>query len=185
MNRWSLSNKIMPITHTQFLALTMEFMDACAHSWRGPVKPEITLYKAPQLYTTFMLEPEERAHIDDYNDSITLLKTDLFKDVTPINWDIAQHATVTLRPTQHDYTIEHAFSHIEFKGNFNRRATYYIQPGGSQIRDAILRNHPYMTRGDGYQSHGTQSGRALIDASTPSNANITSGILTRGKKFDF
>lgn len=186
MSRWSLSNKVLPVSQRQFLDLTQEFMDACAQSWRGPVKAEITLYNAPALYTTFLLEPEERAAITAHNDSITLLKTGQLKDITPINWEIAEHAAVTLRPQNPDAAPQHAFAHIEFKGNFNRRATYYIQCSGDEARNTILAKHPLMTTGGGYERHGSQSGAAIAAVGVRSNisSNIIAGILIRGKNID-
>ncbi|MBU0860242.1 MAG: hypothetical protein KJ667_09920, partial [Alphaproteobacteria bacterium] len=67
---------------------------------------------------------------------------------------------------------------------FNRTATYYVQPAGEDIQADIMRAHPRMLKGDGYESNGEMSGRALIGAgiSLRMPASIIGGILN-SKKF--
>jgi hypothetical protein len=185
MSRWSLSNRLYTIDHTQFQDLTREFAAACAATWHGPIKTEINLMSAPKVYTTFMLDDDMMQSLADENKALTLLSTDNIDDVTKINWEIARYADVCVRTADETpLTPPSAMGCIEFKGRFNRTATYYVQPHGEDIRADILRAHPRMLKGDGYESNGEMSGRALISAglSLRMPGSVIGGILN-SKKF--
>ena len=161
MTRWSLGNRLYAITERQFMNLTSDFRDACAQSWRQDCTLVVRVLRSNQVYTTFYDE-EAFARLKAENDANTLLETGNPADVSPALFDAARHIIVTVRPSRPESAPASAFGQVEFKGNFNRRATFYVQPGGEDVRAALLAANPRMKRHDGFEPHGDQDAGAII-----------------------
>ncbi len=130
-------------------------------------------------------DDDEFERLKKINDANTLLKTDSIGNVTQEQWNEAAYVEVGVRPIDTDKAPDYAFGHIEFKGHKPKSATYYIQGGEetSKTKDAILSAHKAMVSGDGFDSHGSQSGRAFMNISAKMGTppKLVSAILAKGR----
>ena len=155
MNRWSIGNYILPITHRQFIALTEQFKTAAERSFGTTCNLEIEVLREAKLYTTFV-DDEIQSNLDSIN-LMGAIHTANIQDVTTEVWKKAGHVTVTLRPADPTKTHPHAFAVVEFKGVRPRQATYYIQPRGEMAAFEVLDNNRFKLIGDGHDGNGTRS----------------------------
>lgn len=161
MTRFGLGNRLQTLDHMQFVTLTNAFRDACAKSWGQPAVLHIQLLNQNQVYTSFYDEDAfERLKAE--NDAHTLLETDNTADISPALYNNTRHIIATVRPSNPETAPRSAFGQVEFKGNFNDRATFYVQPDGEDIRAAMLAANPRMKRYDGFDSHGENDGLTMM-----------------------
>ena len=161
MTRWSLGNRLLTLDHMQFVTLTNAFRDACAKSWGQDTTLDIKLLNQNQVYTSFYDE-DAFARLKEENDAHTLLDTAHTADISASLYNNTRHIIATVRPSNPDTAPAHAFGQVEFKGNFNRRATFYVQPDGEDVRTAMLAANPRMKRYDGFDSHGDNDGLTML-----------------------
>lgn len=160
-----------------------EFTDACEESFGTRANISVTLLSEPKAYTTFYDDAEQN-RLDQINEENTLASSNSLEKISEDLWNQAGYVEVTLRPTDTEKAPTSAFGHLEFKGNLSKSATYYLQ-GGDKTEDAketILQNHKSMLTGDGFQSHGDQSGRTYMSIAskmgTPSE--VIGAVLAKG-----
>jgi len=161
MTRWSLGNRLLTLDHMQFVTLTNAFRNACAKSWGQDTTLDIKLLNQNQVYTTFYDE-DAFARLKEENDAHTLMDTAHTADISASLFHATRHIIATVRPSKPESAPASAFGNVEFKGNFNRRATFYVQPGGEDVRDEMLAANPKMVRYDGFESHGSMDGLTVL-----------------------
>lgn len=154
MARWSLANRLLDINFDQFLSLSRQFNTACADQWVQNCEMDVRLMDRLQHYTTFYDEDALR-FLQAETDRHTTALEPHHAEITEAQFKAARHIVVTVRPQSPDLAPLSAFGQIEFKGNFNRRATFYIQGGDDNIaRAAMFAANPRMRRFDGFEAHG-------------------------------
>lgn len=161
MTRFGLGNRLYALDHMQFVTLTNAFRNACAKSWGQDTTLALKLLNQNQVYTTFYDE-DAFERLKEENDAHTLMDTAHTADISPSLFKATHHIIATVRPSNPETAPAHAFGNVEFKGNFNRRATFYVQPGGEDIRDQMLAANPRMKRYDGFESHGDMDGLTVL-----------------------
>lgn len=184
MTRWSLSNILRKIQFTQFQSLSSEFQNACEKSFGTESSIALKLMSQPKAFTTFM-DDVEQARLNEINNNNTISSFDSIDSVTEEHWNNAAYVEITIRPTDKEKAPSSAFGHLEFKGNCPKSATYYLQ-GGEHTDGAkpfVTNNHKSMVVGDGYDSHGDQSGLAYmrIASKLGSSSKIVAAVLEKGK----
>ena len=152
MARWSLSNKSLPISHKQFVALTLQFKEAAEQSFGTMCVLQIRVLSAPKLFPTFCARDADKR-----NEENTLLETACLGAVSRALWTRAAHVEVAIRPVDERRAQAYAFAHVEFKGAHPKRATFHVRPDGKDAREAILAQNRNKIRGDGFASHGTRA----------------------------
>jgi len=92
-------------------------------------------------------------------------------DVTPEVWTKSGYVEVNVSPVDRSKAPDYAFGHAEFKGERPRQATFYIQPNGDDVRQAMVSSAKGKAIGDGFESNGSRSGA------------IPSGLANLGLRF--
>ena len=158
-SRWSLSNQFQAISHEQAGNYVTAFKAAVEESFGTECALDIRILSVPKLYTTF-LDDDVQSFLDETNKNNTILSTNNPAEVTPELWEQAGYVEVGVRPIDRTQAPEdYAFGHVEFKGQYPRQATFYVQPNGDDVKRAMLAQKSFTTAvGDGYTSNGLNSG---------------------------
>jgi hypothetical protein len=156
MTRFSLSNRVLSISHEQFVVMMREFAAASESAFGSPCALKISVYSAPAVYTTYC-DAEIEENLDHENAAHLLLATSDLEAISAPLWASAQHvaASVYLKDST---LVGSALGSVEFLGSFPRSASFYADPQGEIVKAAMLRAHPNMRIGDGFAAHGRRSG---------------------------
>lgn len=157
MARWSLSNVMRPLTHEQFQSYTKEFKAAAEEAFGTACSLKIRALRSPKVYTTFY-DKDIQSELNTVNRANTILETDKLEEVSRSLWDETGYVDVTINPVESEQAPAYAFGYLEFKGNLPRQATFYIQPDGEDVKNAMLESGKGKVVGDGFNSNGTRSG---------------------------
>jgi hypothetical protein len=151
--RLSIGNRFSAISFSQFQALVADFKELTENSFGAPCSLQISAMNQTKLTTTHWPDEHVISHMNEVNESATFFKTDDPLLVTSDIFDAAAYLDVVFRPAEWGTTPDFAFAHAEFKGNYPRRATFYIQPGDVSGFRSLKENHCSMVFGDGFDSH--------------------------------
>lgn len=161
MERFSLSNFLMPVGHEQFVKLTNEFKAAAEKAFGSEARLDITARTAPKIYTTYADEWIQSG-INAMNAPHVLLETHTLSQITKDVWKTAKYVEVSMVPVDREKGPAYAFAHAEFKGTAPREATFYIQGHDvSGVKPAMTRQNRWSLVGDGFDGNG------VCDGATP------------------
>lgn len=183
MQRWSLGNCFQNIKFNQFQSLSNEFKSACEDSFGTSATVLLKLMSQPKAFTTFW-DDDEHKRLTKINDNNTIATFDDINNISESDWKSAAYVEMTVKPTDEDKAPSSAFGHLEFKGGQPKTSTYYLQGGDSteKTKQQFISDHKNMVVGDGFNSHGRQSGMAYMRVAsklgTPSK--IISAVLEKG-----
>lgn len=155
---WSIKNLCLPVSFNQFRSYADQFRQAAEHSFGTDVQLAIRAMSAPEVYTTFYDEDLFAKH-REINDANTFLKTDDLDRITPEIWKQAAYVAMRVLPVNPDEKLKTAYGLAEFKGTKPRQASFYAQPDGTSIRDAMLSGtFGKITKTGQYDSNGQRDG---------------------------
>jgi hypothetical protein len=156
--RWGIRNRIMPVSHKQFVDLVSQFKQTAESFFGTSCVLEIRAMDRPRVFSTFMLPDDIQEDFERRNDSHTFLKTSSLTALTSEIWKNARYVDVTVRPEDQAKAPDYAFGHAEFKGQYPRQATFYIQAGGKTEnegpKDAFVANQRGKIITGGWEMHG-------------------------------
>ena len=149
MNRFSLSNSVLSISHRQFIKLTSEFKRAATKVFGQECVMEVRVMNTMKLTSHF--DDGFGQATDDYNKANTAVFADDAAKISRDAWKRAVYVEAIISPLN-QASAPSGFAHAEFKGETRRQATFYIQGQNPSIdADKIMRNaNPMMWPGDGY-----------------------------------
>lgn len=156
MNRWSLKNIFRSVTHSQFADYTRQFKQAAETSFGAECSLQICALTQPKAYTTFW-DDDIQSSLDEINERNTILRTENLSDLTPEVWSKSGYVEVIVSPIDRQQAPDSAFGHAEFKGGLPRQATFYIQPDGQNVREAMVSSAKGKLVGSGFDSNGSRS----------------------------
>jgi hypothetical protein len=165
MNRWSLSNLLLPISHEQFVDLTTQFKKAAEYSFGTKCKLQISALSDVKHYTTYDDDDIQR-DLDEHNKKNTILETANLGEISKDLWKRAAYVSVTVTPVDAAKATQYAFGTMEFKGICPKQATFYIQSDDESVRKYVLSLNRTKLVGDGFDSNGIRSGSlpaSLVD----------------------
>ncbi len=154
--RWNLSNFFGKVSFAQFKDLSIEFKTAAEEAFNTECDVAINLMTRPRISPTF-LDDVFFQGIDETNETNTFAKATDIASVTKKQWDNAAYVYMIVSPRDQDKAPQSSFSHLEFKGNMPKTATYYIQGPDDDVNEKtaaqIRQNHKFMRNGDGRKSN--------------------------------
>jgi len=171
MQRFSLSNLVMPIGFAQFVRMAGHFIDVCGEAFGSGCDVMARVHSRDHVYTTF-LDPAIEEAVEKANRERLLRSGPGLPNED--EWTAARHVEMFVRPSNLAASMPHAFAHAEFKGVRPRQATFYVQCADFDVASAMAEAWPRMRRGNGFKGNGVNAG--LVPAATAAAA----GFVPRG-----
>lgn len=157
MTRWSINNRLSPVTYDEFKTLTASFKRATEASFGTECRLEVKAYAAHKLTSSFW-DPEEQDALDRINEANRIGENG--EMISREIWDRARYVEAILHPVDPRQAPQSAFAHAEFKGVQPLKASFYIQPDGEDVRTAMLaKTGITKSIGDGHSSNSILNGR--------------------------
>lgn len=141
------------MSYEQFVRLTEEYRRVVADAFGTEVKIDISVLDQNRLYSSY--HGLVRDYVEMKNSDHKILQTDSLSDVTNDIWKRAKSVRVVIKPVDASKAPKNGFAVVEFKGNFSRRASFYIQPSLPEVKVKMIRNNYGASKvGDGNEQHG-------------------------------
>ena len=162
--RFSLSNRFRKVTHEQFRDYIQNFHAEVERYFGVPCSLKLKALSNNHVCTGFLDDDLQREH-DRINEAAKIMETDKIDDLHDI-WNKAAYVSASIHPyIDEDSAPSTAFAQAEFKGHNPKRATFYVQPDGDDVKQDMSAKFWSKKVGDGFESHGNRDTRMPISPS--------------------